>query len=499
MPNPKTETPETSTTNTPSIIDALIPTLSLIALLSLSVHLFGEDSSYGANQIALLFAAFIAIGIGSKNGLHWDEIEAALYNGIHLALGAILILLAVGALIGSWMLSGTVPAMIYYGLSLMDPNWFYVSCCLVCALVSLSIGSSWTVAGTIGVGFIGVAGGLGLSLEITAGAIISGAYFGDKLSPLSDTTNLAPASVGVGLFEHIRHLLWTTVPSIVIALIGFTMIGLNTEAKTDAQQIDTVMQHLSTQFTITPLLMAPLLLVLILAWKRVPAFPSILVGAFSGSIVALLFQADVIRSFVGDSNLNSALVLTKGIWISLFDGYQANTGNEVLDNLLSRGGMSSMLNTIWLVICAMIFGAAMEVTGLLKRLVQGALQLVNSSTSLIIVTLFTSFGANIVTADQYISIILPGRMFKLEFERRNLAAINLSRALEDSGTVTSPLIPWNTCGVYMAGTLGVATFAYLPYALFNLVTPLIAISYALMNFQMVPLRTMSTHQASGIK
>lgn len=476
-----------TTPNQPSLLDALVPTGSLITLLALSVYLFGEDSSYGANQIALILCAFVAAGVGLKNGQRWADIETALLGGINMAMGAVLILLAVGALIGSWILSGTVPAMIYYGLKLMDPSWFYASSCLVCALIALSIGSSWTVAGTIGVGFIGVAGGLGLSVEITAGAIISGAYFGDKMSPLSDTTNLAPASVGVGLFEHIRHMLWTTVPSITLALVGFSIIGLNTEIENNSAQIAALLQQLDQQFTINLLALAPLLLVLLLAWRRVPAFPSIIIGALGGCLIALLMQRSVVIAFTDDNTLAPAMAILKGIWIALFDGYSATTGNKQLDTLLSRGGMSSMLNTVWLIISAMIFGAAMESTGLLRRLVSGALAWVDSSTSLIIVTLLTCFGANIVTADQYISIILPGRMFKLEFERRNLAAINLSRALEDSGTVTSPLVPWNTCGAYMAGTLGVATFAYLPFCLFNLITPLISASYALLKFQIVPL------------
>jgi len=484
-----------TTTQQPSLLDAVLPTVSLITLLALSVYLFGEDSSYGANQIALILCAFVAAGVGLKNGQRWATIETALLAGINLAMGAVLILLAVGALIGSWILSGTVPTMIYYGLKLMDPSWFYASSCLVCALIALSIGSSWTVAGTIGVGFIGVAGGLGLSVEITAGAIISGAYFGDKLSPLSDTTNLAPAAVGVGLFEHIRHMLWTTVPSITLALIAFSIIGLNTELDDNSTQIAAILQQLDQQFTINPLALAPLLVVLLLAWRRVPAFPSIIMGALAGCLIALLMQRSVIIDFVDDNTLAPALAIIKGIWISLFDGFSADTGNSQLDQLLSRGGMSSMLNTVWLIVSAMIFGAAMEATGLLQRLVQGALAWVNSSASLIIVTLLTAIGANIVTADQYISIILPGRMFKLEFERRNLAAINLSRALEDSGTVTSPLVPWNGCGAYMAGTLGVATFAYLPFCLFNLITPLLAASYALLNFQLVPLNKETSAQA----
>jgi len=483
----ETSAPTNSQFKKPSLLDALLPAISLVLMLATSVYLFNDDSSYGANQIALLLCAFIAVAVGMKNGITWAEFEPAIYKGIGLAMSAILILLAVGALIGTWILSGTVPTIIYYGLELMDPSWFYVSACLVCALVSLSIGSSWTVAGTIGVGMIGVAAGLGLSIEITAGAIISGAYFGDKLSPLSDTTNLAPAVVGTDLFAHIQHLLWTTLPSIILSLMAFAYLGLSRETATDNEQTQEILALINNTYQVSVWLLLPLLLVLLLAWKKVAALPSILIGALLGGVFAVSFQPDVVYAFANDDSITPAMALLKGVWIALFDGYQSNTGNEVIDSLLSRGGMSSMLNTVWLIISAMTFGAAMEKAGLLARLIEGVLSRVHSTAGLVTSTVLTCIGCNIVTADQYISIILPGRMYKLEYSRRKLAAVNLSRTLEDSATVTSVLIPWNTCGAFMAATLGVATFAYLPYCFFNLVCPLVAIGYAVFNVKILPL------------
>jgi NhaC family Na+:H+ antiporter len=471
----------------PSLLDALYPTLTLIGLLSLSVYLFGDDSSYGANQIVLILSAAVAVIVGMKNGLSWNQLETAMHQGIAIALGAILILLAVGMLIGSWILSGTVPTMIYFGLQLMDPGWFYAASALMCAAVSLCIGSSWTTAGTVGIGLMGVAAGFGLSLEITAGAIISGAYFGDKLSPLSETTNLAPAVTGVELFDHIRHLSWTTIPSFVIAMGLFVWLGLGEQVSSEVDQMAAMMTVLDQQFHVSAWLLLPLLVVLLLAWRRVPALASILIGAILGGVMTLLLQRDNAMAFAASPELATGLQLFKAIWTAFFNGYQASTGNEVIDSLLSRGGMSSMLNTVWLIICAMVFGAVMERTGLLARLIRGVLDMVNSTGSLIVATVATCVGTNVVAGDQYISIILPGRMFKLEFARRGLSSLNLSRTIEDGGTITSPLIPWNTCGAYMAGTLGVATFAYLPYAFFNLLGPLVAIIYGYLNFKITRL------------
>ena len=467
---------------------ALVPILVLISLLSFSVYLFGEDASYGPNQIALIIGAVVASTIGWRNGQEWQQIEIAIISGVTIALKPILILFCVGLLIGSWILSGTVPTMIYYSLLILDPAIFYAASCLICGIIALSIGSSWTVAGTVGIALIGAAAGLGLSVEITAGAIISGAYFGDKMSPLSETTNLAPAVAGTDLFSHIAHMVWTTIPSIFIALALYVIIGLNIDTDNSASDLAVTMQLIQDTFTINPFMLLPVIALLVMAQKRLPPIPTILAGAFSGVILALLFQQNAVLSLAGDTQ-NVFLGLFKGTWQTLFDGFSLSSGNETLDDLMTRGGMSSMLNTVWLILCAMVFGAVMDHTGLLHCLVNYALSFVHSTGSLITTTILTCIGANIITSDQYISIVLPGRMYKMEFQNRNLDAKNLSRCLEDAGTMTSPLIPWNTCGAYMAGTLGVATFSYLPYCFFNLICPIVAVIYGYTNFKIAPLVT----------
>lgn len=461
--------------------------LALIALLGLSVFLFGDGASSGPNQIALLLCACLAGIIGWRNGLPWKEIEQAMVSGVTLATQAIFILLAVGALIGTWILCGTVPTMIHYGIQLMDPGWFYAATCFVCALVALTIGSSWTVAGTLGVALMGVAHGLGLSPAITAGAVISGAYFGDKLSPLSDTTNLAPATAGSELFAHVRNMTWTTLPSIALALLGFALLGLGTHPPADASAFGDLPGVLAREFRLGSHLLLPLLLVFGLAVARVPAFPTILIGALTGAVFAVLFQPHATIALAGDEALPRFWALLAGVWKALSDGYQARTGIEAVDTLLSRGGMSSMLNTIWLIMCAMAFGAVMERAGLLERIIRGALRVAKSTGALIAATLGTAIGTNVLASDQYMSIVLTGRIFRSEYERRGLHPLNLSRALEDAGTLTSPLVPWNTCGAYMAATLGVATLDYLPYALFNLINPLIAAVFAYTGFRILHL------------
>lgn len=469
-----------------TVMQALVPILVLISLLSFSVYLFGEDASYGPNQIALIIGAVVASTIGWRNGQQWQQIENAIINGVTIALKPILILFCVGLLIGSWILSGTVPTMIYYSLLILDPAIFYAASCLICGIIALSIGSSWTVAGTVGIALIGAAAGLGLSVEITAGAIISGAYFGDKMSPLSETTNLAPAVAGTDLFSHISHMVWTTIPSIVIALVLYVIIGVNIDTDNSANDLAVTMQLIQDNFTINPFMLLPVIILLIMAQKKLPPIPTILAGAFVGVVLALLFQQSAVLSLAGDTP-NVFLGLFKGTWQTLFDGFSLSSGNETLDDLMTRGGMSSMLNTVWLILCAMVFGAVMDHTGLLQCLVNYALSFVHSTGSLITTTILTCIGANIITSDQYISIVLPGRMYKMEFQNRNLDAKNLSRCLEDAGTMTSPLIPWNTCGAYMAGTLGVATFSYLPYCFFNLICPVIAVIYGYTNFKIAPL------------
>lgn len=481
-------TDETREMRQPSMLDALIPVVSLIIMLAASVYLYGADSSYGANQIALLLGAGIATIIGMKNGYGWKTIEEGITHGISISLGAMLILLSVGSLIATWILSGTVPTLIYYGLQILHPSIFYPAATIICALVGLSIGSSWTVAGTLGIALIGVASAMGLSPAITAGAIISGAYFGDKMSPLSDTTNLAPAVAGSELFHHIRHMMWTTVPSLILALVGFTIIGLVQTPDGQLQDFGNISEVLASQFEIGWYLLIPLFLVIYMAWMKMPAFPTMMVGALVGGIFAVIFNPEQVIQMAARDDISRPMALLSGVWTSLFAGFVADTGNAAVDDLLSRGGMASMLNTIWLILCAMTYGAVLECTGMLKKLLTAALKMAHSTGSLIMTTLLTCIGANIIAADQYIAIVLPGRLYRLEFHRRKLAPVNLSRALEDAGTITSPLIPWNTCGAYMAGTLGVPTLVYLPYCLFNLINPVLAAGYAFAGFKIEPLQ-----------
>ncbi|WP_057831205.1 Na+/H+ antiporter NhaC [Colwellia sp. TT2012] len=465
----------------PTMLDAFIPVITLIALLTLAVTYFGDSSSYGPNQIALLISMGVAVVIGIKNGYNWHELEKAIIHGISLSLGAILILFAVGSLIGTWLLSGTVPTMIYYGLMILDPAWFYAAACVMCAVVSMSIGSSWTTAATIGVALIGIAQGLGLSPAITAGAVISGAYFGDKISPLSETTNLAPAIAGSELFAHIRYMFWTTMPSIATALIIFLFLGFNETTSSNDQSIDLLSQQLSEQFNLSLFNLVPLLVLLVLAIKKVPAFPAVAIGALVGGLWAVIFQQDLIlRLANGETNVLTANIMV--VWTAFFDGVSIETGNSELNDLLSGGGMSSMLNTVWLIMCALSFGAVLEHLGMLKKFVDVILASAKSTGSLIASTVATCIGTNLLTADQYMAIVMPGRMYKDEYQKRGLDPLVLSRTLEDAGTITSPLIPWNTCAVYMSGVLMVNPLDYMFYCFFNWINPILAVVYGFIGF-----------------
>lgn len=484
----------------PSLVDALIPIILLVFFMGSAVFLYGEDSSYGPNQIALLLAMGVAAIIGIKNGHRWKSIEEGLVKGISMALGACMILFVVGSLIGTWMLSGTVPTLIYYGLSLLNPTFFYAAASVICAVVAMSIGSSWTTAATVGVALIGVATGMEMSLAITAGAVVSGAYFGDKLSPLSETTNLAPAIAGVDLFEHIKYMLWTTIPSFAITLVIFVVLGLTEDTSQVSDSIEKMQVTLASQFQLGWHLLIPLLVLLTLAVRKMPAFPAIAIGALIGAVWALLFQGNLVSSFAAQITVGVPDALNwlfeevpawvKHImvtWSALFAGVSFETGDASLDKLLSRGGMASMLNTVWLIICAMSFGAVLEKVGLLKAVVATFLKGAHSAGDMISRTILTCIGTNIITADQYIAIVMPGRMYKQEFEKRGLDQLNLSRSLEDGGTLTSPLIPWNTCGAYMSGVLGVSVYDYFVYAFFNLINPVLAIIYAYMGIKILRL------------
>lgn len=481
------DTKMSDTKKIPSYWQAATPLVALILMLAASVYIFGADSSYGPNQLALLTASAIACAIAFFNGYSWQDIEKGITNGISVALTAILIILTVGALIGTWLLAGIVPTLIYYGLELLSPNWFYAASFLICVIVSLSIGSSWTTAATIGVALIGVATGMGMSLPITAGAVVSGAYFGDKVSPLSDTTNLASAVAGSELFGHIRYMMYTTVPALVISLILFLILGFTGSDSANLENIEAMQRDLNEIFALGPTMLIPLLILLGLAIMKKPALPTIFVGALLGGAWALIFQPDVVATMVPDVVAGSWAGPFAAVWVALAEGITIAADNPDLASLLSGGGMASMLNTVWLILTAMTFGAVMECTGLLAKILQGLLKFIRSTGALITATLFTCFGVNVLTADQYMAIVLPGRMFREEYARRDLDPRVLSRSLEDGGTMTSALIPWNTCGAYMFAVLGVFPLAYAPYAFFLYLAPLISMVYAFTDFRILRL------------
>jgi len=458
----------------PATALAVMPIFALVLMLGGSIYMFGDGTTGGPGQIALIIAGVLAGLVGVLSGHTWNDLEIGAAKSIQRALPAIFILLMVGTLIGLWMLAGTIPYIIYYGLQLLIPEIFYIAAVLLSAIVAISIGSSWTTAGTVGLSLIGIAQASGLSVEITAGAVISGAYFGDKLSPLSDTTNLAAAVTATELFEHIRFLLWTTIPAIIIALVVFGYFSFTAAANIDESRIQSISTAIAASYNLSPLLILPLVVTLGLAGFRKPAFTSLMIGAATAALVALVTQPDLV-------NQNGGALETT--WRVAANGFSANTGNAVLDDLLSRGGMESMLNTVWLIIAAMFFGGMMDKSGSLAVLVRYLLLGVTSGSALIRRAGMTSLAANLITSDQYLAIALPSRMYADKFRDMNLKSKNLSRALEDYGTVTSVLVPWNTCGAFMAATLGVATQDYLLFCVFNLASPIISYFYAVFNFK----------------
>jgi NhaC family Na+:H+ antiporter len=422
-------------------------------------------------QIPLVAAVAVASLMAWRQGLGWATIQRSYLEGIKLSLGAVLILMVVGMLIAVWIASGVVPWLIVAGLKLLSPGIFLVATCLICGVVSLVTGSSWTTAGTVGVALIGVGQGLGVPLPMVAGAIVSGAYFGDKMSPLSDTTNLAPGVVGVDLFDHVRHMFYTTGPSFVIALILYGLLGMRYgEGAMATGSVDEMMRVLSESFNLSGWLIVPPLLVLGLVMFRVPALPALLVGTLAGGLAASLLQGQSLASLLSLS----------------YDGFVSETGTVAVDDLLTRGGMSSMYGTIGIILCAMCFGGVMEQSGMLERIAEAILGLAKSRGGLVTATLATCLGINLVAADQYLSIVVPGRMYRGAYDKAGLHPKNLSRCLEDGGTVTSPLIPWNSCGAYMFATLGVFPLAYLPFAFLNLLNPVISAILGFTGWGMAP-------------
>lgn len=471
-----------ATPRPPSLIDALVPCIALIALLALSYALFGDGASSGPNQVALLFCGLIAAGVAYKNGLPWSGIREAVVDGIATGLPAILILLAVGALIGTWAMSGTIMSMVYYGLKLLSPNYFYATTALVCAVVAFGIGSSWTVAGTIGIGLMGVATHMGLSPAITAGAIISGAYFGDKASPLSDTVNLAAATAGSDIYGHIRESLWTSVPALGIAVVLFALLGKPGDFDATA-----LLSSIEAKSTVSLWSFLPLLLVFGLSVARVAPFVAIFAGALAGALLAVIQDPARVATFAEAPTLAHGLALLKGTWSALANGYTVTSGDRAIDVILSRGGMSSMMNTVWLIITALAFGAVVEHAGLLNRLIDPLVAKTRSQAGIVTTVAGTALLSNVVTSDQYISIALPGRTFRGAFADRGLAPVMLSRVIGDTATVTSPLIPWNSCGAYMASALGVGTVAYAGFCFFNILNPLLTIAFTLLGWRVITL------------
>ncbi|WP_042273055.1 Na+/H+ antiporter NhaC [[Clostridium] dakarense] len=407
-----------------------------------------------------IFAATIAV---VKLGYTWKELEEGILASINTTMQAILILLIVGMLIGTWIISGVVPSMIYWGLNILSPGIFLVATTLICAIVSISTGSSWTTAGTIGIALLGIGSALGIPVQIIAGAIISGAYFGDKMSPLSDTTNLAPAMAGTNLFDHVKHMLYTTVPALIISLILYAIIGMKyAGSQIDTTQIAQIQNALLDNYnTLSPFLLLVPASVILLVVLKVPAIPGLIFGALLGGVIAIIFQG---------ASIADVILVAKG-------GYVSNTGMDFVDQLLTRGGLDSMLGTVSLMLCALTTGGILEKTGMLEALAKAILKVAKGTFGLIAATIFTCIGTNLAVADQYLAIVIPGSMYKDAFIKQGLSPKNLSRALEDSATITSPLIPWNTCGAYMSATLGVGSFAFLPYAFLNLLCPLISLFY----------------------
>ncbi len=446
----------------PSLTEAIISLLSLVVGIGFSIVIFGMDP-----HIPMLLGVIVASIIGLRCGFHWDSIQDGMIQGIARALQAIIILMVVGVLIGVWILGGVVPTLIYYGLLILSPEIFLPAALIICAIASLATGSSWGTTGTIGVALMGVGGGLGLPLPLVAGAVLSGAYFGDKMSPLSDTTNLAPAMAGTDLYTHIRHMMYTTGVAFGLTLIIEIVIGLQYDADSgDLARIQTILETLDSTFAINPLMLLPPIIVFVVSWRKVPAIPGITIGALAGALCALFFQGAGYEAI-----MNAAM-----------GGYTSETGIADVDSLLSRGGLESMLYTIALVFVAMMFGGVMERTFQLKVVADRVLTWARSTGSLILSTVLTCIGANLILCDQYMAIVMGARTYAQAYRERGLAAKNLSRAVEDSATVTANLVPWNTGGAYQSATLGVATLAYLPFNFFCLLSPIVTVFFGYMGW-----------------
>jgi NhaC family Na+:H+ antiporter len=478
----------------PTLLQSFIPIIFLIVALFINVRIYGDASLDGSNQIILMLSAGVASLVALGLGIKWTEIRQGIVDSISSAMSSMIILLLIGSLAGTWLLSGIIPAMIYYGLQILNPSIFLVAACVVCAIVSVATGSSWTTSATVGIALVAIGTVLKIPVGMVAGAIISGAYFGDKMSPLSDTTNLAPAMAGTDLFTHIRYMAYTTIPSISIALVIFLILGFVKGGNVEIAETQVILDAISGKFEINFwLFLVPVIMVVLIS-KKMPAIPAISVGALLGAVFALIFQPNLVQEVAqfGEGTWEKGFV---GIMTSMYGDISFTTDNEIVDGLLSSGGMHGMLGTVWLILSAMIFGGVMERSGMLKRIAEGVISGINSAGALIATTAVTCVFFNITASDQYLAIVVPGRMYADVFKEKGLAPENLSRTLEDSGTVTSALIPWNTCGAYHSKVLGVDTFTYLPFAFFNLISPFMTVIYGVFKIKLRMLKDVKPQDA----
>ncbi|RTZ04973.1 Na+/H+ antiporter NhaC [Flavobacterium sp. GSP6] len=470
-----------------SIGQALVPVLALIMLLGFNVFVYGDDALSGSNQFVLLLGGAVAAIIGFFNKVTYQKMIDEVAENIKSTVGAILILLMVGALAGTWLVSGIIPSMIYYGLQILSPTVFLPATLLICSIISIATGSSWTTSATVGIALIGVGGALGFDLGMVAGAVISGAYFGDKLSPMSDTTNLAPAMAGTDLFTHIRYMMITTIPTYIITLILFIILGLTVDIKGNVD-IKTLLNDIESSFTVSGWLFIVPAIVIGLIIKKTEPLIALLAGTLLAAVFAILFQPHIINQISGVNNMTLQSGY-RGIMDAITTKVSIPTTNETLADLFTSGGMQKMLGTIWLILCAMVFGGIMDAIGALATISKALLKLAHTTFGLFASTVGSCLALNITASDQYLAIVVPGKMFAKAYKNKGLAPENLSRTLEDAGTVTSVLIPWNTCGAYQSGTLGVPTLDYLPFAFFNLLSPFMTLLFAAFNIKIRQLQS----------
>jgi NhaC family Na+:H+ antiporter len=448
------------------------------------VWVYGDDALSGSNQFILLVGGAVAALVGFAYNRSYKTMLDKVADNLKSVTGAILILLFVGALAGTWLIGGIIPAMIYYGLQILHPSIFLPACVIICALISLATGSSWTTSATVGIALIGIGKALGIPVGMVAGAVISGAYFGDKLSPLSDTTNLAPAMAGGDLFRHIRYMTITTVPSILVTLTVFIILSF-TFSSNGAADTSGILDSIDSVFNISLWLFLVPVIVIFLIVRKTPPLVALFIGTVLGALSALIFQQQVLTTLGGASSIeNTYRVIMDAITINT----QIQTTNPMLNDLFSSGGMEGMLGTIWLIICAMVFGGIMDGIGALATISNTLLSWANTTFQLFASTVASCLAINITASDQYLSIVVPGKMFQKAYHERGLAPENLSRTLEDSGTVTSVLIPWNTCGAYQSGVLGVSVADYFIYAIFNWISPFMTLFFAALNIKIKQLK-----------